>query len=355
MLTLYEYCIENCASWISVYQPTYSQPCGCSTQDNVFISILLISFPRALKSDQIMRLLELKDGGEFGLVEFFSPEIPRYAILSHTWGTDGEEVTFKDIRKGTGKSKAGYQKIHFCGKQAAADGLQYFWVDTCCIDKSSSAELSEAINSMFRWYHDAHKCYVYLSDVSISSSIENDQLSQQTSRWEPTFRKSRWFTRGWTLQELIAPASVEFFSVEGERLGDKKSLGRQIYEITGIALQALQGCPLSYFSVNERMSWATRRETKREEDAVYSLLGVFDIHMPLIYGEGRKKALIRLEKEIMLGQGKSNTSPKRGLSAYMFFANENREKLREENLGIKFGTTTCSSSLLRHLLTRPFR
>jgi hypothetical protein len=243
-----------------------------------------------------MRLLKLQDDGEFSLIEFIGDNIPRYAILSHTWGADGEEVTFKDLMKGTGKSKAGYQKIRFCGEQAATDDLQYFWVDTCCIDKSSSAELSEAINSMFRWYHDAGKCYVYLSDVSIRGSIKNDQFSQWT--WEPAFQKSRWFTRGWTLQELIAPASVEFFSVEGERLGDKKLLERQIHEITGITAQALQGDPLSHFSVNERMSWAAKRETKREEDAAYSLLGIFDIHMPLIYGEGRKKALVRLHKEI---------------------------------------------------------
>jgi hypothetical protein len=194
-----------------------------------------------------MRLLKLKGDGEFSLIEFIGDNIPRYAILSHTWGEDGEEVTFKDLMKCTGKSKAGYQKTRFCGEQAAADGLQYFWVDTCCIDKSSSAELSEAINSMFRWYHNAGKCYVYLSDVSISGSINKDQSSRWT--WEPAFQKSRWFTRGWTLQELIAPASVEFFSVEGERLGDKKSLERQIHEITGITAQVLQGGPLSQFSV----------------------------------------------------------------------------------------------------------
>ena len=243
-----------------------------------------------------MRLLKLKDDGEFSLIEFIGDKIPRYAILSHTWGADSEEVTFKDLMEGTGKGKAGYQKIRFCGEQAATDDLQYFWVDTCCIDKSSSAELSEAINSMFRWYHNAGKCYVYLSDVSISGSIKDDQFSQWA--WEPAFQKSRWFTRGWALQELIAPASVEFFSVQGERLGNKKSLERQIHKITGITAQALQGSPLSHFSINERMSWAAKRETKREEDAAYSLLGIFDIHMPLIYGEGRKKALVRLHKEI---------------------------------------------------------
>jgi len=242
-----------------------------------------------------MRLLKLKDG-EFSLVEFVGDNIPRYAILSHTWGADDEEVTFKDIVEGTGKDKAGYEKIRFCGKQAANDSLQYFWVDTCCIDKLSAMEFSEAINSMFRWYRNATKCYVYLSDVSIGSSIENKLSSQWT--WKPAFQHSRWFTRGWTLQELIASKSVEFYSAEGERLGDKNSLMQEIHEITGISIQALQGRPLPRFSVDERMLWAARRETKREEDAAYSLLGIFDIHMPLIYGEGRKKALNRLQKEI---------------------------------------------------------
>src|SRR5271170_4728557 len=211
-----------------------------------------------------MRLLKVEENGEFSLIEFIGDKIPRYAILSHTWGTDGEEVTCEDLTRGTGKSKAGYQKIRFCGKQAATDGLQYFWVDTCCIDKSSSAELSEAINSMFRWYHDAGKCYVYLSDVSISGSSKNGQFSQGT--WEPTFQKSRWFTRGWTLQELLAPTSVEFFSRERKRLGDKRSLKQQIHEITGIADSALQGAALSQFSVDERLSWAENRQTKLEED-----------------------------------------------------------------------------------------
>ena len=243
-----------------------------------------------------MRLLRLEDDGEISLVEFVAKSLPPYAILSHTWGADHEEVTFKDIIKGIGKSKAGYAKIRFCGKQAIKDNLQYFWVDTCCINKLSSAELSEAINSMFRWYHNAAKCYVYLSDVSIGGSIKNNLSSQWA--WKLAFRQSRWFTRGWTLQELIAPSCIEFFSVEEERLGNKDSLVQEIYKITGITVQALRRRPLSRFSVDERMSWAARRETKREEDAAYSLLGIFDIHMPLIYGEGREKALIRLQKEI---------------------------------------------------------
>lgn len=199
------------------------------------------------------------------------------------------------ILDGKGKDKAGYAKLRFCGRQAAKDGLQYFWVDTCCIDKTSSAELSEAINSMFRWYQDAERCYVYLPDVSVSTPAGDDEFCR---RWKPAFKRSRWFTRGWTLQELIAPASVEFFSKEEQRLGDKASLEQTLHELTDVAVQALRGMPLSNFSVDERMLWTARRQTKREEDEVYCLLGLFNIHIQLIYGEGRRKALKRLQKEI---------------------------------------------------------
>ncbi|KAH7408813.1 hypothetical protein DE146DRAFT_597036, partial [Phaeosphaeria sp. MPI-PUGE-AT-0046c] len=165
-----------------------------------------------------------------------------------------------------------------------------------CIDKSSNAELSEAINSMFQWYYMANKCYVYLSDVTVDSCNRKNTTLQQT--WKLSFRRSRWFTRGWTLQELLAPISVEFFSVDGERLGDKKSMVSEIQEITRISTRALLGSPMSEFSIDERMSWAKRRETTREEDAAYALLGIFNIHMPLLYGERREKAFNRLRKEI---------------------------------------------------------
>ncbi|KAN0067831.1 hypothetical protein V8E54_014078 [Elaphomyces granulatus] len=236
-----------------------------------------------------MRLLKRNNTGEFSLTKdlLVSDDIPRYAILSHTWGADTEEVSFKDMIDGTGKRKTGYDKIRFCGEQAGRDGLEYFWIDTCCIDKSSSAELQEAINSMFCWYCDAAKCYVYMADVKSS------QLP-----WELSFRKSRWFTRGWTLQELVAPTTVEFFSEEGEQLGNKKSLERHIHEVTGIPVKALQGSPLSDFSVSERMLWAEKRETTRKEDKAYSLLGIFDVYMPLIYGEGRENAFRRLREEM---------------------------------------------------------
>ncbi|CZR66361.1 uncharacterized protein PAC_16262 [Phialocephala subalpina] len=205
-----------------------------------------------------MRLLQYNDDGEFSLTEFFD-NIPPYAILSHRWGP--EEVTFKDMIERTGTSKAGFDKIQFCGEQARRDGLHYFWVDTCCIDKSSSAELTEAINSMFRWYCDAAKCYVFLSDVS-RPTVDGGNRSHQYP-WEPAIRRSKWFTRGWTLQE-----------------------------------KALRGSPLADFSVAERMSWIEARQTTRKEDMAYSLLGIFDVSMPLIYGEGREKAFKRVQEEI---------------------------------------------------------
>ncbi|KAN0072347.1 HET domain containing protein [Elaphomyces granulatus] len=243
-----------------------------------------------------MRLLRHDNTGEFSLTEDIldSDNIPRYAILSHTWGA--QEISFKDMMDGADKTKPGYDKIRFCGEQAKRDGLQHFWVDTCCIDKSNSTELHEAINSMFCWYRDAAKCYVYLTDVS-RPTLDADGKSSQLP-WESTFRKSRWFTRGWTLQELVALVSVEFFSKEGEQLGNKESLERHIHDVTGIPVKALRGSSLSDFSIPERMSWAEKRETTRKEDKAYSLLGIFNVYMPLIYGEGRENAFKRLREEI---------------------------------------------------------
>ncbi len=246
-----------------------------------------------------MRLLERQNDGEFTFTDDIIDNIPHYVILSHTWGA--EEVTFRDLMDGTGKDKTGYNKIRFCGEQARRDDLQYFWVDTCCIDKSNNTELTEAINSMFRWYRNAAKCYVYLSDVPSDTPDTDDAFGQLP--WESAFRKSRWFTRGWTLQELIAPKSVEFFSKDWEQLGNKVSWGTIIHEITGIPDKALQGVPLSDFSVAERMSWAEQRETTREEDQAYSLLGIFDVYMPLIYSEGKEHAFKRL-RDVINGHSK---------------------------------------------------
>jgi WD40 repeat protein len=239
-----------------------------------------------------MRLLKLEANGEFSLTNDITHPTTPYAILSHTWGDDDEEVTFEDLKDGSAKTKNGYKKLRFCGQQAACDGLQYFWVDTCCINKSRDSELSEAINSMFRWYRKAAICYVYLADV-----WTKDQIDPSLKPWEAAFGNSRWFTRGWTLQELIAPPLVEFFSLNGNRLGDKKTLEVQLYKVTGIPVPALRGRPLADFSFDERVSWARHRNTKREEDLAYSLLGILDISIPVIYGEGKENAFRRLNRE----------------------------------------------------------
>jgi hypothetical protein len=198
-----------------------------------------------------MRLLLRSNTGEFSLTKDLVGDdtIPPYAILSYTRETDTEEVTFTNLTNGTGKDKPGYEKIRFCGDQARRDGLQYFWIDTCCINKTNKAGLSQAINSMFRWYCNATRCYVYFSDVSSSTLDANEELNPPL--WEPDLRKSKWFTRVWTLQELLAPSLVEFFSRERRRLGDKNFLSQKTHEITGIPELALDRTPLYRFSVNE--------------------------------------------------------------------------------------------------------
>lgn len=222
-------------------------------------------------------------------------DIPPYDILSHTWGTNEEEVTYKDFADGTAKSKSGYGKLVFCERQARRNGQMHFWVDTCCIDKTNQVELNSAITSMFDWYARATKCYVYLSDVFNGSCgmSDTDNVS-----WQAQFRRCRWLTRGWTLQELLAPKVVEFYDRAGALLGDKRTLEHHICEITGIPAAALRGRSLTSFSVEERLSWQRNRKTKKPEDAAYSLSGICGVSMVPVYGEGKDRAMARLRKEI---------------------------------------------------------
>jgi hypothetical protein len=251
-----------------------------------------------------MRLLHTISEERFRCTEDLGgKKIPPYAILSHTW-KEGQEVTFADLKDSEnavdvdGQIKEGYQKLRFCAEQAKCDNLDYFWVDTCCIDKTNNTELSEAINSMFRWYQNAAKCYVYLSDVEKNDSDDNSEIA---------FKQSRWFKRGWTLQELLAPQSVEFFSKDGARLGDKESLKHVIHEVTGIPIKVLLGSDLSQFDVAERFSWAENRHTTREEDGAYCLFGLFGVHLPLIYGEGKENAHDRLRSAAVLKNKKGRS------------------------------------------------
>ncbi|KAK4236848.1 heterokaryon incompatibility protein-domain-containing protein [Achaetomium macrosporum] len=192
------------------------------------------------------------------LEEFFDASIPKYVILSHTW--EKEEVLFSDMADlDRARSKTGFSKVKGACTLAASQGYHYIWIDSCCIDKSSSAELSEAINSMYRWYGKSGVCYAYLCDVNDASQLGD----------------SRWFIRGWTLQELIAPMRAS--------LVDEGVLAGRIHPHN--------------VSVAKRMYWASKRKMTRKEDEAYCLMGLFDVNMPLLYGEA-DKAFIRLQQEI---------------------------------------------------------
>lgn len=208
--------------------------------------------------------------------------------MSHRWTDD--EALFEDVDKETAITRKGYLKLKGTILQACADGYEYLWDDTCCIDKSSSAELSEAINSMCVWYQDAATCYAYLCDVP---STENDP------EFEDHFSSNGWFTRGWTLQELVAPRNVSFYNETWCLLGTRGSLHRSVSSITGIEAEVLDHTfPLSRASIAKRMPWAAKRQTTRCEDIAYSLMGMFSVNMAMLYGEG-SRAFQRLQEEIL--------------------------------------------------------
>lgn len=249
-----------------------------------------------------MRLLSV-DSYELG--EFEGSNIPSYAILSHRW--EAGEVTYQDMMKGlrNAKKKPGFDKIRQCCAQAKKAGLDWAWVDTCCIDKSSSAELTEAINSMYQWYQDSDVCYAYLSDVRMAKYTDPEYIKGLSrddvlAEIEEEIKSSKWWTRGWTLQELIAPREVIFFA-DGRSgwgsLGPKSALIDLISYRTGISQEVLGGLRVEECSIAMRMSWASDRETTRVEDMAYCLLGIFKVNMPLLYGEG-KRAFIRLQVRI---------------------------------------------------------
>ncbi|KAI3327160.1 HET-domain-containing protein [Xylariaceae sp. AK1471] len=226
------------------------------------------------------------------LREFVGTNIPPYAILSHTWGED--EVLFQDLSDPKHKEKLGYKKIEGCCRQALRDGHDYVWVDTCCIDKKSSAELSEAINSMFKWYQQASVCYAYLVDVP---------FGENPRKKDSAFRKSRWFTRGWTLQELVGPKKLIFFDTTWTMMQlHEYWFPFLLFEITGIRSCYIGGDPnLTLVPVAEKLSWVSNRHTTRMEDMAYCLLGLLDVNMPLLYGEGHK-AFLRLQEEFLKKQ-----------------------------------------------------
>ncbi|KAI0325885.1 HET-domain-containing protein [Cubamyces sp. BRFM 1775] len=232
-----------------------------------------------------------------------------YAILSHVWDAGGEQ-SFQELRDIVAHplayttSEQDSQvcsawnderislKIRKCCSIAHSLGYRLVWMDSCCIDKTSSAELTEAINSMFQWYTQSDICLAYLADVE-------DAADDNPRGDNSLFRRSRWFTRGWTLQELIAPSEVLFFSRNWSIVGSKYDLADVIEATTSVDYAVLLHLvPLCDVSVARRMSWAAERVTTRVEDEAYALLGIFGLHMTTIYGEGRH-AFRRLQEEII--------------------------------------------------------
>lgn len=239
-----------------------------------------------------MRLIETRT---LDLCEFTGDKIPEeYAILSHRW--EDEEVTFQDWQDlSVAKSKKGFAKIDMACNLAQRHGLDYLWVDTNCIDKTSSAELSEAVNSMFSWYQRSTVCYAYLSDVELSSG-GFDRMNQEHVE---QFCGSKWFARGWTLQELLAPVALTFYSQDWSEIAPRSVIADLICETTKIDAVYLQGDgTFKDATIAQKMSWVSRRRTERPEDIAYCMLGIFDVNMPLLYGEG-SKSFIRLQEEII--------------------------------------------------------
>jgi hypothetical protein len=243
-----------------------------------------------------MRLINTKTGL---IEEFLGDGIPRYAILSHTWEKD--EISLQELlcvqdpelandpKTLAVKAKAGFVKIWRFVELAASKGIPYAWADTCLIDKTSSADLTESINSMYRWYGNSELCITYLVDV-VSSVWTGDDS-------DPGVAGSRWFTRGWTLQELLAPRNVQFYNHSWKFLGSKRDHTHHIEDITGIHHKILEDNVISSTNVAQKMSWASNRTTTRKEDMAYCLMGLFDVNMALIYGEG-EKAFLRLQEQI---------------------------------------------------------
>ncbi|KAF1984457.1 HET-domain-containing protein [Aulographum hederae CBS 113979] len=260
---------------------------------SILISVV-VPFVGCVFAERTMRLIDAKafiqdDTFELVFIPDVSERRPKYAILSHRW-IAGEEVTFDDAKSYQEScTKGGFYKIRKSCEQALAADLEYVWVDTCCINKNDNIELQIAINSMYAWYKEAAVCYVYLSDVDINPS----------SVCSVPFEESKWFSRGWTLQELIAPSSLMFFDTTWTLLGTQLELASIIEYASGISIDVLNRTKgVEQCSVAERMFWASSRETTLVEDEAYSLLGIFNVHMPMLYGEGMN-AFIRLQEEIL--------------------------------------------------------
>ncbi|KAI6042323.1 heterokaryon incompatibility protein-domain-containing protein [Pisolithus marmoratus] len=239
--------------------------------------------------DRDKDIQEVESASEYEVMKDHDDKTTKYAILSHRWGAEVSYEEMTGLMKMEGRKRdevrqrGGYHKIIKSCEQAMKDGYEWLWSDTCCIDKRSSAELSEAINSMYRWYRNAHVCYAYLHDVD-----ESDFPTRPANKFSKSNGWPEWFARGWTLQELVAPKQLEFFNKDWVCIGNKRRLAPILEDITRIPIEVLR----------DGLGGAKNLGTTRVEDRAYSLLGLFDVSMPMLYGEGNK-AFHRLQLEII--------------------------------------------------------
>ncbi|KAF5652544.1 het domain protein [Fusarium sp. NRRL 25303] len=258
-----------------------------------------------------MRLLQTKSHELFEASDVPVP-FPSYAILSHTWISPKDEITYQDMKRRTGDIKndvykqKGWSKLKDYCDRAFKDGWEWAWMDTCCIDKTNPADTQEAINAMFRWYQNAGVCYAHLSDVDFVSLPDDTDLDSGTNRLRTAgknkFIGAKWFTRGWTLQELLAPHYLIFVDRDWHHIGTRESWALEIEKASKIEarhLNAFNPTDFASCSTAMRFSWASGRETTVEEDESYSLLGLFGISLPLIYGEGGRQAFNRLQRQLI--------------------------------------------------------
>lgn len=215
---------------------------------------------------------------------FHGSKIPPYVILSHRWEDADEEVELKDFELGNASNKQGYVKVQNLCRIAREYGVEWVWLDTCNIDKANSTELNEAINSMYKWYANSEFCVAYLFDYD--------------SHKHKSIGVSTWFNRCWTLQELISPRTVRFYDGLWHFCGTKAKVCKKLAEITGIDTDTLRGADPRRCSIAQRMSWAAGRQATRIEDEAYSLLGLFDLSLPMLYGDG-EKAFMTLQERII--------------------------------------------------------
>jgi hypothetical protein len=235
----------------------------------------------------------------YKLEEFLESRPPSYAIVSHTWGKD--EIELRDFTDDPPNPSNLYRfhKIRVACEKAKKSNLSYIWIDSCCIDKTNMAELEVALQNMFQWYRNATICFAYLSDISMDGP--------QSPRFQWHLGKCRWFTRGWTLQELLAPPEVVFFNMDWFMIGTRYLLRETLEDITGIDSSYMdpKWLPdlLAETPAAKIMSWMSKRETTRPEDMAYSLQGLLNVQMPICYGEGGKSAFYRLQTEVLSRYG----------------------------------------------------